>query len=92
LLPPDPRDVRLTPKGDMSTDKAALHELALLDPRARRVRDYREALNLRSKFIGSLFKSAAYNDEHDRTHPEAILFGTYTGRMTYASSQGKGAK
>jgi DNA polymerase-1 len=71
-----------------STDKEVLYELAFMDPRCKLLRDYREALNLDTKFAQSPLISAEYNGD-GRTRPSAIMFGTYTGRMTYASSQGK---
>jgi DNA polymerase-1 len=79
---------KLTGKISQSTDVEVLHELAFLDPRAKWLREYREALNKRTKFCSNLLESVAYNGD-DRTHPQAIPFGTYSGRMTYASMQGK---
>lgn len=73
-----------------STDKEVLHELAFIDPRARDIKLYREALNSRGKFNESVLESVAYNED-GRTHPVARLFGTYTDRMTVASKQGRGA-
>lgn len=72
-----------------STDKEVLHELSFLDPRAKVLRQYREALNNQTKFPKALMKSVQYNSD-GRTHPAAMVFGTYTGRMTYSSKQGKG--
>lgn len=72
-----------------STDKEVLHELSFIDPRAAKLKEYRETLNSRTKFAQSLTRAAAYNGD-DRAHPLAIPFGTYTGRLTYASKQGKG--
>lgn len=72
-----------------STDKETLHELAFIDPRAKKIKLYREALNARGKFCESVLQSVAYNED-GRTHPVARLFGTYTDRMTVASKQGKG--
>ena len=71
-----------------STDQETLHELAFRDPRAQELRDYREALGNRTKFADAPLNSVAYNED-GRTHPAAIVFGTYSGRMTYSSSQGK---
>lgn len=73
-----------------STDKEVLHELSFLDPRASKIKAYREALNARGKFCESVLESVAYNGD-GRTHPVAKLFGTYTDRMTVASKQGRGA-
>lgn len=78
-----------TGKETRSTDKEVLHELAFIDPRAKKLRDFREALNNKAKYVDTPLKSVEYNGD-GKTHPQAIIFGTYTGRMTYASSQGKG--
>jgi DNA polymerase I-like protein with 3'-5' exonuclease and polymerase domains len=74
-----------------STDKEVLHELAFIDPRAKTIKQYREALNARGKFCESVDESLTYNGDM-RTHPIARLFGTYTDRMTVASKQGRGAE
>lgn len=85
---------KISGKVSRSTDKEVLHELALgfgpyaPDPRAKAIRDYREALGNRTKFADALLDSAEYNED-GYTRPSAIIFSTYTGRMTYASSQGK---
>ena len=75
-----------------STDKEVLHELATDDERVEWVGQWREALNLRSKFITSLRRSVIYNGETNVSHPQAIVFGTYTSRMTYSAKQGRGEK
>ncbi len=75
-----------SPKGARSTDKEVLHELALIDPRARELREYREALNCSKKFAETPVEAARYNGD-GRAHPLAIPFGTYSGRFTYASKQ-----
>ena len=72
-----------------STDKEVLHELAFIDPRVKRVKQYRETLNAKGKFVDSVLASVAYNGA-DCTHPVAKLFGTYTDRMTVSSKQGRG--
>lgn len=77
-----------TGKVSRSTDKEVLHELSFKDTRAKELRAYREALNNKTKFADAPLKSVAYNED-DRTHPAAIVFGTYSGRLTYASKQGK---
>ena len=71
-----------------STDKEALHELAFIDPRAKYLRDYREALGNRTKFVKAPLTSIEYNGD-GRSHPLAQVFGTYSGRMVYGSKQGK---
>ncbi len=77
-----------TPSGDPSTDKETLYELALLDPRAKKVKEYRETLNNKSKFADALIESLRYLGG-DHVHPTARIFGTYTGRMTYSSKVGR---
>lgn len=73
-----------------STDKEVIQELSVDDDRVLWVGQWREALNLRTKFVTSLRRSVIYNEEGDKTHPDAILFGTYTSRLTYGSKQGRG--
>lgn len=77
-----------TATGSNATDKEALHELSFADNRAKVLREYREALNNRTKFATTPLDSVLYNGDH-RTHPLAIPFGTYSGRITYSSSQGR---
>lgn len=77
-----------TATGARGTDKEALHELAFIDPRAKTLREYREALNNKTKFADAPLTSMDYNGD-DQTHPQAIVFGTYSGRLTYASKQGR---
>lgn len=79
-----------TKKGETnrSTDKETLHELAFLDTRAKTIKEYREALNNKTKFATAPLVSAEYNGD-GKTRPSAIVFGTYSGRLTYASKQGK---
>jgi DNA polymerase I-like protein with 3'-5' exonuclease and polymerase domains len=71
-----------------STDKESLYELAFLDPRCKLLKEYRESLNNDTKFATAPLVSAEYNGD-GRTRPQCIMFGTYTGRCTYASKQGK---
>lgn len=77
-----------TGKVSRATDKEVLHELSLSDPRAKTLREYREALNNRTKFAEAPLVSATYNGD-GHTRPQAIVFGTYSGRLTYASKQGR---
>lgn len=77
-----------TGKTTDSTDKEVLHELAFIDPRAKRLRQYREALTNKTKFVDAPATSADYSAD-GKSHPLANVFGTYTGRMTYSSKQGK---
>lgn len=80
---------KLTGTRQPSTDKETLFELAPSDERVQLVKDYREANNNRTKFVANIDKSSVYNGD-DHTHPTASIFGTYTGRMTYSSNQGRG--
>lgn len=77
-----------TPKGAPSTDKEALYELAFMDERAALIKRYRELKMLKTKFVTNVLESCRYNDD-GVSHPTAIISGTYTGRMTFASSVGK---
>ena len=71
-----------------STDKEVLFELAFKDPRAREIKEWSEALNNVTKFCQKPVEAARYSGT-GRAYPEAIVFGTYTGRMTYSSKQTK---
>lgn len=71
-----------------STDKEVLHELSFMDWRAKSLREFREALGNKTKFAETPLEAATYNDD-GFARPQAIVFGTYSGRMTYASKQGK---
>ena len=79
----------MTPGGDPSTDKETLHELAAAgDNRAKVLRKYRDALLNKKKFADNALEASIYNGD-GRAHPTGFVFSTYTGRMTYASTQGK---
>ena len=80
---------KTTDKGTPSTDKTALHKLAQTYPEAAMVQDYREAGGNHTKFCGSTLASVEYNGD-GCTRPQAKIYGTYTGRMTYYSKQGRG--
>lgn len=71
-----------------ATDKEVLHELKFQDPRVKLLHEYREALGNRTKFADNILASVNYNQD-GCVHPNAIIFGTYTSRLTYASKQGK---
>lgn len=77
-----------TGRTSRSTDKEVLHELAFVDGRCADLRGYRESLNNRTKFADAPIAAADYNGD-GRARPAAIIFGTYTGRMTYSSKQGR---
>jgi DNA polymerase I-like protein with 3'-5' exonuclease and polymerase domains len=80
---------KVTDTGQRSTDKEVLAVLASTDHRAKLVHDYREAANNKTKFADSIVASSEYNPD-GRVRPEARIYSTYTGRMTYSSKQGKG--
>lgn len=82
---------KLTEKGAASTDKEALTHLALTDPRAKLVHRYREANYNHTKFVAGSQASLAYNGD-GVSRPQARIFGTSTGRMTYSSKTGRGAE
>jgi len=77
-----------TDSGLPSTDKEALYNLAEFDHRAKMVKEYREALNNRSKFADAILEAVRYNGE-PRVHPGIRIFSTYTGRMTVSSKVGR---
>jgi len=80
---------RLTDGGQPSTDKETLAILGVQDDRANLIHTYRESQTRKTKFADGALKSLAYNgDGHVR--PDFRTFGTYTGRGTYSSKQGKG--
>lgn len=71
--------------GDPSTDKYALFDLAMLDPRAALLKKLREAKNNRKKYAEGTLNSLAYNGD-GKVRPQAKVFSTYTSRVTYGSS------
>jgi DNA polymerase I-like protein with 3'-5' exonuclease and polymerase domains len=77
-----------TGKVSRSTDKEVVHELSFQEERVARLRLYRGALNNRTKFAETPLESVDYNGD-GCTRPQAIVFGTYSGRLTYGSKQGK---
>jgi DNA polymerase-1 len=76
---------RSSKKGSPSTDKYALFDLAPLDPRAKMLKELREAKNNRIKYAEATIKSLDYNGD-GCVRPQASIFGTYTARMTYRGS------
>ena len=71
--------------GDPSTDKYALFDLAFIDPRAKLLKELREAKNNRKKYAIGTINSLAYNGD-GKVRPQAKIFSTYTSRITYGSS------
>lgn len=67
---------KLTDKGAPSTDKEALYLLAAADPRAERIKRYRELTGNRTKFVTNVRNSAEYNGD-GTTHPSMRIYGTY---------------
>lgn len=80
--------LKKTPKGAPSTDKEAMYMLAAEDDRAPLVQEFREAHLNRKKFVTNVLESVEYNGD-GKTRPNMRIFGTYTGRATFASAQGK---
>lgn len=78
---------KLTGKVTRSTDKEVLHELAFDHPVARTIKEVREARGNKVKFADNPLEAATYNGD-GRARPQGIVFGTYSGRLTYASSMG----
>lgn len=76
---------KVTDKGAASTDKEALERLSVADPRANNVREYREAVGNRTKFVKATQESVKYNGD-GCMRPQFRIFGTYSGRMTVSSS------
>lgn len=68
------------------TSKVALYE-HLNDPRVAGVARFRKANTGIIRLLASLDKSLAHCDNGDKVHPSPRLFGTYTGRCTYTSTQ-----
>ena len=77
-----------TATGARSTGKVALHRLAARDPRVREIKHYREALNNDTKFAEAPLAASFYNGD-GRAHPQAMVYGTYSGRLVYGSKQGR---
>jgi DNA polymerase-1 len=78
------RPVKTTEKGQFSTDRDSLSLLAEYDERAALLNEYREANNNRTKFAVGTVTSLDYNGD-GRVRPNARVYSTYTGRMTYSS-------
>lgn len=81
--------VKLTDTGELSTDKEALDELSVQDPRADVIRRYREAVGNKTKFADGTVTSLDYNGD-GVVRPQARIASTYTARLTFSSKQGKG--
>ena len=67
-----------------STDKYALYDLALVDPRCALLKSVREAKNNKTKYAKGTLDCLEYNGD-GQVRPQARIFSTYTSRMTYAS-------
>lgn len=85
--------IKTTPKGAPATDKETLLKLELAypdDKRLGKLMALRKVNTQQSKFVDAVYASMLYHGE-DVTRPSPFIAGTYTGRMTYSSKQGKGA-
>jgi len=85
---------KVTPTGAPATDKEALLYLALEnpgDPRFDSLIAMRKCNTQQAKFVDAVIASTVYHGANI-TRPSPFIAGTYTGRMTYSSSQGKGVK
>jgi DNA polymerase I-like protein with 3'-5' exonuclease and polymerase domains len=71
--------------GRLTTDKNALHELALIDDRVALIDDLRSSMKDLSSTLAQVEKCIAHNGS-PVTHPEPIVFRTYTGRVQYSST------
>lgn len=80
--------MKRTDKGAPSTDKESLYMLGALDERAPLIQEHREAQGNRKKFVTNILNSVEYNGD-GRTRPNMRIYGTYTGRATFTSSQDK---
>ena len=86
--------VKKTPKGDPATDKETLLKLELAypeDERLGKLMALRKVNTQQSKFVTAVYQTMLYHEEAI-TRPAPVIAGTYTGRMTYSSKQGKGKK
>ena len=84
--------VKATPKGLPATDKESLLKLELAypdDKRLGKLMALRKVNTQQSKFVTAVYQTMLYHGE-DITRPAPFIAGTYTGRMTYSSKQGKG--
>lgn len=84
--------VNTTPRGAPATDKEALLTLELEFPDDHRLRallDVRKCNTQQAKFVDAVRESVRYHGA-PVTRPAPILSGTYSGRLTYGSNQGKG--
>jgi DNA polymerase-1 len=76
--------VKMTDGGSLSTDRDVLNILAEKDERAALLNEYRESNGNRTKFAVGTMNSLDYNGD-GRVRPNARVYSTYTGRMTYSS-------
>ncbi len=78
--------VEFTDSGKPSTNKHSLTVLAQQDERARTILDIRNLNTRLNKFVKGPAASVPYCGD-GATHPQPVIAGTYTGRMTYYSNQ-----
>lgn len=77
---------KTNPEGNRSTDKYVLYELAFQDPRAKLLKEVREAKGNNTKYAVATQKCLDYNGD-GFIRPQARIFSTYSSRMTYSSDQ-----
>jgi DNA polymerase I-like protein with 3'-5' exonuclease and polymerase domains len=76
---------RTTSTGKLSVDAATLAPLAKDFPIIEHALRWRGAHKLRSTYTGPVSEASAYNPD-GRVRPQARMFGTYTGRLTFSST------
>ena len=84
--------IKKTPAGAFGTDKETMLKLQLAYPddvRFGKLMALRKVNTQQSKFVTAVYNSMLYHGE-PVTRPSPFIAGTYTGRMTYSSKQGKG--
>jgi len=76
---------RRTSTGKLSVDAATLAPLAKDFPIIEHALRWRGAHKLRSTYTGPVAEASAYNPD-GRVRPQGRMFGTYTGRLTFSST------
>lgn len=75
----DKMRIPVDPRRGRTTDKEALEVFAAKYPELRRIVEYRQKASFLSKDVQGLLSRA---DENDRVHPDFLLHGTRTGRLS----------
>jgi DNA polymerase I-like protein with 3'-5' exonuclease and polymerase domains len=84
--------VKTTPTGSPATDKESLLKLSIQHPediRFKGLMELRKCNTRQTKFIDNVAASTEYHGTNV-TRPAPFIAGTYSGRFTYASNQGRG--